>query len=58
VRIFFHTNKAVCAEWIGRIRLATMLVALHAEVPSVAVRHGFGLLQDMLDQGNIQVLLA
>ncbi|GLH00101.1 Serine/threonine-protein kinase ATR [Gryllus bimaculatus] len=30
VRIFFHTNKSTCAEWLTRIRMAVLMVALHA----------------------------
>lgn len=56
VRVFFHTNKAVCGEWVSRIRWVTILVASHSGMPSVVVRHGFCLLQDHLDQGNTQVI--
>ncbi|XP_046689228.1 serine/threonine-protein kinase SMG1-like [Homalodisca vitripennis] len=52
VRSFFHTNKSTCHEWLSRNRSAVVAVALRAGMASCAVRHGYTLLQDLLDLGN------
>lgn len=52
VRTFFYTNKSTCAEWLTRNRMAIVVVSLHAGLASSAVRHGYCLLQDLLDAGN------
>uniref|UniRef100_A0A1B6CNV0 non-specific serine/threonine protein kinase n=1 Tax=Clastoptera arizonana TaxID=38151 RepID=A0A1B6CNV0_9HEMI len=52
VRTFFHTNKSTCGEWLARNRQAVVVVSLHAGLATSAVRHGYCLLQDMLDSGN------
>lgn len=55
VRTFFHTNKSTCAEWLARIRLIIVMVSLHAGLSTTAVRHGYCLLQDMVQAGNTKV---
>lgn len=54
-RLFFYTNKTVCAEWISRIRWAVVMVAIHSGMPHVAVRHGFELLYDLMNHQHIPV---
>lgn len=56
VRTFFHTNKSTCNEWLSRNRSALVGVALHIGMASSAIRHGYALLQDLLDLGNIKVI--
>lgn len=56
VRTFFHTNKSTCGEWLTRIRIAVVVVAIHAGQATTAVRHGHCVLQDMVDANNTQVL--
>ncbi|XP_059470336.1 serine/threonine-protein kinase SMG1 isoform X2 [Neocloeon triangulifer] len=53
VRLFFYTNRSVCAEWITRIRWATVMVAIHSGMPHVAVRQGLVLLSDLTSQQQI-----
>ncbi|XP_077868684.1 serine/threonine-protein kinase SMG1-like [Saccoglossus kowalevskii] len=52
VKTFFRTNRATCQEWLTRIRLSAMTVAIHCGQPAVAVRHAFQLLQDMKNNNN------
>jgi serine/threonine-protein kinase SMG1 len=54
-RLFFYTNKTVCAEWMSRIRWAVVMVAIHSGMPHVAVRHGFELLYDLMSHQHIPV---
>lgn len=55
MRTFFYTNKSTCAEWLTRNRMAIVVVSLHAGLASSAIRHGYCLLQDLLDAGNVKV---
>ncbi|KAF6202801.1 hypothetical protein GE061_003204 [Apolygus lucorum] len=48
-KIFFATNRASCFEWFHRIRLALLVVALHSGMSPWAVRHGYCLLQNLVD---------
>ncbi|XP_077980517.1 serine/threonine-protein kinase SMG1-like [Glandiceps talaboti] len=52
VKTFFRTNRGTCQEWLNRIRLSAMTVALHSGQPAIAIRHGFELLQDMKHNNN------
>ncbi|XP_078611831.1 serine/threonine-protein kinase SMG1-like isoform X2 [Branchiostoma floridae x Branchiostoma japonicum] len=54
VRTFFRTNRATCLEWLNRIRLSIMTIALHCGQPAAALRHGYELLWDMKDNNNTQ----
>ncbi|CAB3374703.1 Hypothetical predicted protein [Cloeon dipterum] len=53
VRLFFYTNRSVCAEWVSRIRWATVVVAIHSGMPHVAVRNGFELLRELTSQQQL-----
>ena len=57
VRTFFRTNKGTCQEWLSRIRLSVIVMALHSGQSAVTVRHAFELLRDMKESGNTQVKL-
>lgn len=39
VRAFFRTNRATCAEWVGRVRPHAARLALRAGRPATAFRH-------------------
>ncbi|XP_070580922.1 serine/threonine-protein kinase SMG1-like [Ptychodera flava] len=52
VKMFFRTNRGTCQEWLNRIRLSAMSVALHSGQPAIVIRHGFELLQDMKNNNN------
>lgn len=54
VRTFFHANKATCASWLNRIRLAVIVVAMHAGESAVAVRNGQYLLNELSETKNTQ----
>lgn len=54
VRNFFHTNRSTCVEWLTRIRLAVIAVALRAGQAATAVRQGHSLLQHLHDSNNTQ----
>ncbi|XP_063243710.1 serine/threonine-protein kinase SMG1 isoform X2 [Bacillus rossius redtenbacheri] len=54
VRTFFHTNKSTCDEWLSRIRIAVVVVALHAGEATMAIRNGQCLLQDLVEAHNLQ----
>lgn len=47
VRSFFIANTNTCYEWLSRIRMVLMHVALHAGEAPIALRHGQSLLRDM-----------
>lgn len=56
VRTFFHTNRSTCVEWLTRIRLAVVAVALRAGQAATAVRQGHALLQYLHEMNNTQGL--
>ncbi|KAJ1529376.1 hypothetical protein ONE63_006163 [Megalurothrips usitatus] len=56
VRNFFHTNRSTCVEWLTRIRLAVVAVALRAGQAATAVRQGHALLQHLHETNNTQGL--
>lgn len=54
VRTFFHTNASTCREWLTRIRLPVVTVALHGGYSTTAIRHGQAKLRDLVNANNIQ----
>ncbi|KYB28836.1 serine/threonine-protein kinase SMG1 [Tribolium castaneum] len=52
VRSFFITNTNTCSEWLSRIRMVVIHIAMHASDPCTAVRHGQALLGDMVTSGR------
>ncbi|KAK3583612.1 hypothetical protein CHS0354_039435 [Potamilus streckersoni] len=54
VRTFFRTNKGTCLEWLSRIRLNLIAVALHNGLPSLAVRQAAEMLRDMKESNKTQ----
>ncbi|XP_044735996.1 serine/threonine-protein kinase SMG1 isoform X2 [Chrysoperla carnea] len=54
VRTFFHTNASTCREWFSRIRIAITVVALHAGLSPMAIRHAQALLNDLANADNTQ----
>lgn len=48
VRTFFNTNATTCKEWLSRIRVVVVHVALHAGQSTIALRHGQALLKDLV----------
>lgn len=54
-RTFFRTNRATCQEWLMRVRLSVIVVALHCSQPALALRHAFELLKDMEETHNVHV---
>ncbi|KAB0796118.1 hypothetical protein PPYR_10179 [Photinus pyralis] len=48
VRTFFYTNASTCKEWLSRIRVVIVIVALHAGQSTVALRHGHALLANLV----------
>ncbi|KAK3930101.1 Serine/threonine-protein kinase SMG1 [Frankliniella fusca] len=56
VRNFFHTNRSTCVEWLTRIRLAVVAVALRSGQAATAVRQGHALLQHLHETNNTQGL--
>ncbi|XP_066151447.1 serine/threonine-protein kinase SMG1 [Euwallacea fornicatus] len=52
VRSFFIANLNTCNEWLSRIRLVVMHVALHCGESSVALRHGQSMLKDLAQKSN------
>lgn len=57
VRTFFSTNRPTCEQWLNRLRLAAIRVALHCGNPCVALYHGQKILQDMKLNNKTQVFL-
>lgn len=49
VRTFFHTNASTCREWLTRIRLPVVTVALHAGYSTTAIRHAQAKLKDLVN---------
>ncbi|XP_067130817.1 serine/threonine-protein kinase SMG1 [Centruroides vittatus] len=56
VRTFFRTNKATCLEWLTRVRMATLVVALQSGQLAMALRQGYQLLEEMTEAKNTQGL--
>jgi PI-3-kinase-related kinase SMG-1 len=52
VRSFFITNTNTCSEWLSRIRMVVIHIAMHAGDPCTAVRHGQALLGDLVGAGR------
>ncbi|KAK5642069.1 hypothetical protein RI129_008236 [Pyrocoelia pectoralis] len=48
VRTFFYTNASTCKEWLSRIRIIIVIVALHAGQSTIALRHGQALLANLV----------
>ncbi|KAF5305594.1 hypothetical protein FQR65_LT07674, partial [Abscondita terminalis] len=48
VRTFFYTNASTCKEWLARIRIVIVHVALHAGQSTIALRHGQALLANLV----------
>lgn len=48
VRSFFITNTNTCSEWMSRIRMVIIHIAMHASDPCTAVRHSQALLGDLV----------
>ncbi|XP_025837692.1 serine/threonine-protein kinase SMG1 [Agrilus planipennis] len=48
VRTFFHTNASTCKEWLARIRLVMIHIAVHIGESAIALRHGQALLEDLV----------
>ncbi|XP_048245963.1 serine/threonine-protein kinase SMG1-like isoform X1 [Haliotis rufescens] len=55
VRTFFRTNRNTCQEWIARIRVCIIKMAVHAGMSAAAARHAYELLKDMVDADNTNV---
>lgn len=56
VRTFFCTNASTCREWLSRIRVILVQLALHSGLNVVAVRHGQQLLADLQKGGKVETL--
>ena len=54
-RTFFRTNRGTCQEWLMRVRLSVIVIALQCGQPALAVRHAFELLRDMKETNNMNV---
>ena len=57
MRTFFRTNKNTCIEWLSRIRVYLITVALHCGMYTVVVRQTSEILHDMKDANNTQVYI-
>ncbi|XP_052759875.1 serine/threonine-protein kinase SMG1-like [Mya arenaria] len=55
VRTFFRTNKNTCLEWLSRIRMYVIVMALHAGMYTSVVRHASILMLELKDAENVQV---
>ena len=53
VRSFFITNTNTCSEWLSRIRMVVIHIAMHAGDPCTAIRHGQALLSDLVATGRL-----
>lgn len=49
VRTFFYTNASTCREWLFRIRMVVIDLALHAAEPAIALRHGQSHLRELVN---------
>ena len=58
MRTFFRTNKNTCIEWLSRIRVYLITVALHCGMYTVVVRQTSEILHDMKDANNTQVYIT
>lgn len=47
VRTFFTTNASTCKEWLSRIRMILIQLALHTGQSTIALRHGYSMLKDL-----------
>lgn len=47
VKSFFIANNNTCNEWLSRIRMVIIYIALNASEYNTAVRHGFALLKEL-----------
>ncbi|XP_041362847.1 serine/threonine-protein kinase SMG1-like [Gigantopelta aegis] len=54
VRTFFRTNRNTCQEWLARIRMCVVKIAVQAGIYPVAVRHAFELLKEMHENDATQ----
>ncbi|KAL4241086.1 Serine/threonine-protein kinase smg1 [Mactra antiquata] len=52
VRTFFHTNKKTCQEWLARIRIFVLKIALHIGNYACVIRHASELLQELKDSDH------
>ncbi|GFO31315.1 serine/threonine-protein kinase smg1, partial [Plakobranchus ocellatus] len=55
VKTFFRTNRHTCLEWLSRIRLSLLTIAVHSGMWACAVRQGFELLRDLEDAGSTRI---
>ncbi|KAF5303932.1 hypothetical protein FQA39_LY01717 [Lamprigera yunnana] len=56
VRTFFYTNASTCKEWLSRIRIVIVHVALHAGQSTIALRHGQALLANLVASNKVQTV--
>lgn len=54
VRTFFHTNASTCREWMTRIRLPVVTIALHAGHSTTAIRNAQAKLHDLVNAEKTQ----
>ncbi|XP_030753715.1 serine/threonine-protein kinase SMG1 [Sitophilus oryzae] len=52
VRSFFVANTNTCNEWLSRISMVVMHIALHCGESSIALKYGQCALRDMVAQGK------
>ncbi|KAH1004120.1 hypothetical protein HUJ04_003920 [Dendroctonus ponderosae] len=52
VKSFFIANMNTCNEWLLRIRMVVMHIALHCGESSIALKHGQYMLKDLLSKGK------
>ena len=57
VRTFFRTNKNTCQEWLSRIRIYVITMAMHAGMYTTVVRHATEILHELKDSENAQVMV-
>ena len=55
VKTFFRTNRHTCLEWLSRIRMSLLTIAVHSGRWACAVRQGFELLRDLEDAGTTRI---
>ncbi|CAH0546905.1 unnamed protein product [Brassicogethes aeneus] len=52
VKSFFIANTNTCNEWLSRIRMVVIHIALHSGESNIALRHGQSLLRDFVNSGK------
>lgn len=53
VKTFFHTNASTCREWLTRIRMPVIEIALHSGGSVTVIRHCQAKLKDLVASNNI-----